>query len=178
MIVAFLTRFSNIVVTEDTEFPYDHAVVLDTDFFTWAGEGNPLVCQVDGWYGIQVNSTTLGTGYGTTGLGSGTAAPNNSDWLHAVGKNGITLADTVISERHVGLSGASAQLMSTGPCPVYLEAGDTIDVYYQNLAGSSSLLVESNPSDGPNYHTDTGPGTLSPHLIITTITGSVPDWTP
>lgn len=174
-VVAFLTRLSNYVVTEDTSFPYDHARVLNTAYFTWAGEGNPLVCVQTGWYGIVLNSTTLGTGYGTTGLGSGTPAPDNSDWVHAVGRNGITLADTVVSERHVGLSGSSAQLMSTGPWPVYLESGDELDAYYQNLAsGVSTLLIESNPTDGPNYHTDTGDGVLSPHLILVTLTGNAP----
>lgn len=180
MIVAFLTRFSNLVVADDTSFSYDHAVVLEEDYFTWSGTpGDPLVCQRAGWYGLALNSTTLGTSYGTTGLGSGTAAPSNLDWLHAVGRNGIALEDTVVSERHAGDNGAGAQLMSTGPWPVYLEVGDTLETYYQNLtAGQSTILVESNPSDGPNFHTDTGPGTLSPHLIVTTMRGAVPDWTP
>jgi hypothetical protein len=166
-VVAKLTRLSNIVVTEDTAFPYDEAVVLDTAYATWAGEGNPLVIVQSRWYGIVVNSTTLGTSY--------SSAPDNSDWLHAVGRNGITLADTVVSERHSGLSGASAQLMSTGPWPVYLEAGDELDTYYQNLvSGQTTLLVESNPTDGPNYLTDVGPGTLSPHLILIALSGDAP----
>lgn len=169
-VVAFLTRMSNIVVTEDTAFPYDHAVVLDTTYFTWAGEGNPLVCVTTGWYGISLNSTTLGTFY---------SGPSNLSWLHAVGRNGITLADTVVSERHDADSGAGAQLMSTGPWPVYLTTGDELDAYYQNLtAGTTTILVESNPTDGPDYTTDAGPGTLSPHFIITRMAGAVPDWTP
>lgn len=173
-VVAFMTRLSNYIVSNDTSFPYDTARVLDTDYFTWSGiEGDPLVCQIEGWYGIILNSTTLGTGYGTTGIGSGTPAPTNVDWVHAVGRNGITLNDTVVSERHTGASGASAQLMSTGPWPVYLEGGDELQTYYQNI-NAATLLVESNPSDGPNYHTDTGPGTLSPHLIIIRGRGTAP----
>lgn len=169
-IVAFLTRMSNIVVTENTAFPYDHAVVLNTSYFTWAGEGNSLVTVTEGWYGLALNSTTLGTFYG---------GPSNLTWLHAIGRNGITLADTVVSERHDADGGAGAQLMSTGPWPVYLEVGDTLDVYFQNLVGGeTTIFVESNPSDGPTYTTDTGPGTLSPHFIVTTMTGAVPDWTP
>lgn len=176
MIVAFLTRMSNYVVNDDTAFPYDHAVVLDTTYFTWAGEGNPLVCATTGWYGIALNTTVLGTQYTN---GSGTPAPSSADFVHAVGVNGITLADTVVSERHVSTSGAGAQLMSTGPWPVYLTAGDEIDVYMQNaVGGAGSLLVESNPTDGPNYFTDAGPGTLSPHLILIKMAGTAPDWTP
>jgi hypothetical protein len=164
-VVAKLTRLSNVVVTEDTAFPYDTSVVLDTDYATWAGEGNPLVIVQTGWYWVHVNSTTLGTGYG---------GPSNLDWIHAVGRNGVTLADTVYSQRHIGASGASAQLLSGGS-PVYLEAADELDVYYQNLvSGQTTLLVESNPSDGPDYTTDTGPGTLSPHLFLVKMSGPAP----
>lgn len=173
-IVAFLTRLSNVIVNDDTAFPYDEARVLDTAYFTWAGSpGDPLVCVQAGWYGLMLNSTTLGTQYGTTGIGSGTAAPDNADWLHAIGRNGITLADTVVSERHTGANGIGAQLMSTGPWPVYLEVGDELQAYYQNT-GASSILVESNPTDGPNYHTDAGIGTLSPHLIVIKGSGTPP----
>lgn len=171
-VVAFLTRLSNHVVTEDTAFPYDDARVLDTDYFTWAGTGNPLVCVQEGWYGIILNSTVLGTLYEN---GSGTPAPSSQDWIHAVGRNGVTLADTIVSERHVGVNGASAQLMSTGPWPVYLEAGDELETYYQNhVSGATTLLVESNPTDGPNYFTDAGDGVLSPHLILIKGAGSAP----
>lgn len=164
-VVAKLTRLSNVVVTEDTAFPYDTSVVLDTDFVTWAGSGNPLVIVQTGWYWVHVNSTTLGTGYG---------GPNNSDWVHAVGRNGITLADTIYSQRNSSGNAASAQLMSGGS-PVYLEANDEIRVYYQNLvSGATTLLVESNPSDGPDYTTDTGPGTLSPHIFLVRMGGDAP----
>lgn len=165
-VVVKLTRLSNYVVTDDTAFPYDTAVVLDTAYATWAGEGNPVVVVREGWYWVHLNSTTLGTGY--------SSAPANDDWLHAVGRNGLTLADTVYSQRHAGSTGASAQLMSGGS-PVYLETGDEIDAYYQNLhSGLTTLLLESNPTDGPNYLTDTGPGTLSPHLFLIAMSGSAP----
>lgn len=164
-VVAKLTRLSNIVVTENTAFPYDTAIVLDTAYATWAGEGNPLVIVTTGWYWIHLNSTTLGTFYG---------GPDNSDWLHAVGRNGITLADTVYGERNSSGNAATAQFISGGS-PVYLEAGDEIDVYYTNLkSGETTLLVESNPSDGPDYTTDTGPGTLSPHIFLIKMSGDAP----
>ena len=171
-VVAFLTRLTNVVVTEDTRFSYDTARVMDGSFFTWAGSGAALVCVQTGWYGIILNSTVLGTGYTN---GSGTPAPSTLDFIHAVGRNGITLAATVLSERHVGVTGASAQLMSTGPWPVYLTSGDTLETYYQNMvSGETTILVESNPTDGPNYFTDVGPGTLSPHLIVVKMTGNAP----
>lgn len=157
-LVAFLTRLSNYVIADDTAFPYDTSVYLDTNYFTWAGTGNPLVCARAGRYAGTLVSTTLGTDYG---------GANNADWLHAIGRNGLALANTILSERHPGGSGVNAQLMTTG-LQVFKDlfsVGDTIRVYYQN-ANASSLLVESNPTDGPDYTTDTGPGTLSPHLQL------------
>jgi hypothetical protein len=166
-VVAQLTRLSNYVVNDDTAFPYDHAFVLDTDYATWAGEGEPLVVVQAGWYWVWLNDTTLGTNYG---------GANNSDWLHAVGRNGITLNDTVFSQRHTGANAASAQLMSGGS-PVYLQAGDELRTYFQNcVAGQTTLLVESNPTDGVpgGYLTDEGPGTLSPHLFLIRMAGPAP----
>ena len=164
-VVAKLTRSTNVVVTEDTAFSYNTSVVMDTAYCTWAGTGNPIVIVQTGWYFVWVNSTTLGTSYG---------GPNNSDWIHAVGKNGITLADTIYSQRDSSGNGASAQLMSGGS-PVYLTAADAIRVYYQNMvSGQTTLLVESNVSDGPDYTTDTGTMVLSPHLILMAMTGNAP----
>lgn len=163
--VVQLTRLSNKVIADDTPFPYDTAFLLDTAYATWAGEGEPLVIVRTGWYWLQVNTTTLGTGYG---------GPDDSDWLQAVGRNGITLADTIYGERAHGSSGGSA-LPFSGGRPVYLEAGDELQTYYQNAVfGASTLLVESNPSDGPDYTTDTGPGTLSPHLMLAAMSGNAP----
>ena len=160
ILVAFLTRLSNHVIADDTAFPYDTSVILNTGYFTWAGTGNPLVCARAGRYGGTLVSTTLGTFYG---------GADNTDWIHAIGRNGITLAATILSERHTGASGASAQLMTTGMQAFkdLFAVGDTIRVYYQNT-NAANLLVESNPSDGlpSGYLTDAGPGTLSPHIQL------------
>lgn len=157
-LVAFMTRLSNYVIADDTAFPYDTAVYINNAYMTWAGSGNPLVCARAGRYAGTLVSTTLGTNYG---------GASNSDWIHAIGRNGVTLADTILSERHAHSSGATADLMTTG-LQVFKDlfsVGDTIEVYYQNINGST-ILVESNPTDGPDYTTDVGPGTLSPHLQI------------
>lgn len=165
-IVAKLTRLSNIVVTDNAAFPYDTAVILDTAYATWAGEGDPLVIVQSSWYWLWLNSTTLGTGYG---------GPSNADWLHAVARNGISLDNTLPgAARDSSGNGLSAQIMSSGS-PVYLEAGDELETYYQNLvSGQTTLLVESNPSVGPDYTTCVGPGTLSPHLILVKMSGDAP----
>lgn len=163
--VAFLTRLSNYVVNNDTAFPFDTARVMDTSYCTWAGTGNPIVIVTEGWYWVGVNATTLGTYYG---------GANNSDWVTAVGRNGVDLAHTVISERHYHSSAASADLMSIG-APVYLYVADEIDVYFQN-PNASTLLVESNPSDGlpSGYLTDAGPGTIGTHLFLIAMAGIAP----
>jgi len=161
-----LTRLFNLEINDNTAFPYDTAIVLDTSYATWAGTGNPVVIVRTGWYFVWVNSTTLGTGY--------SSAPDNSDWLHAVGRNGITLDDTIYGERNSSGNGASAQFISGGS-PAYLEAGDELEVYYVNfVTGETSILVESNPSVGPNYLTCAGPGTLSPHLMLIAMGGLAP----
>jgi hypothetical protein len=168
MIVAFMTRLSNYVINDDTSFPFDHARVLDTTYFTWTGTpGDPLVCQVEGWYFLKGNFTTLGTGYG---------GADNTDWFAAISRNGLTLDDMVVAGRKRAGSGAgaSADLFEISD-DVYLEVGDEIFVLFQNT-GASTLLVESNPSDGvpSGYLTDAGPGTLSPHLVIETRSGPAP----
>jgi hypothetical protein len=161
-VVAFLTRLSNIVVAEDTTFPFDTARLMDTDYCTWAGEDAPIVIVQEGWYVIHGNFTTLGTFYG---------GPSNARWFAFIGRNGNLLADTIAGELH-SYSSTGADLMSIGTIE-WLEAGDEITVYFQNATGTG-LLVESNPSDGPDYTTDTGPGTISPHLILARVAGNAP----
>jgi hypothetical protein len=126
-VVAGLTRLSNLEIRDDSSFPYDTSITMNPEYVTWAGEGEPLVIRRDGWYWVWVNSTTLGEGYG---------GPPNADWLHAVGRNGIGLKDTIYSQRHTGRTNEAAQLMSGGS-PVYLEVGDRLQVYYQNSLGDS-----------------------------------------
>lgn len=164
--VAYLTRLANKVINEDTAFDWDTARVLDTSYATWTiGDATKLYCVRAGWYFVGGDFTTLGTFYG---------GADNADWLAGVGKNGVALANTVILERHYHSSGASADLMSIG-APVYLTSSDYLQVYFQN-AGGTTLLVESNPSDGlpSGYLTDSGPGTMSPHLYLIAMNGSAP----
>lgn len=168
--VAYLTRLANKVINDDTAFDWDTARVLDTSYASWTiGDPTKLYIERTGWYWVGGDFTTLGTSYG---------GANNSDWLVLVGKNGITLADSVVAERHYTLApggaGSSADLVSIG-APVYLLDTDYIQVYFQN-ANSTSLLVESNPSDGlpSGYLTDAGPGTMSPHLFLIAMNGTAP----
>lgn len=163
-VVAFLTRLSNRVHSDDTIFPFDTARVMDTAYCTWGGgSSDGIVIVQSRWYWVHANITALGTSYG---------GADNSDYFVLIGKNGITLADTIIGASHGREVGDGATLMHTGS-PVYLEAGDEIFLYTQN-ADASSLLIESNPTDGPDYTTDTGPGTIGPHLILVALSGNAP----
>jgi hypothetical protein len=164
--VAYLTRLQNKVINNDTAFDWDTAVVMDSAFAHWAiSDATKLYIDRAGWYWIGGDFTTLGTSYG---------GGANSDWLAGIGKNGITLNDTIVMERHAHSSGATADLMSIG-APVYLLDTDYVQVYFQN-PNAASLLVESNPSDGvpSGYLTDTGPGTMSPHLFLIAMGGAAP----
>jgi hypothetical protein len=162
-VVAFLTRLSNIVATENAAFPFDTARVMDTTYCTWAGgDGDPIVIVESSWYWIHSNLTVLGTFYG---------GPSNSDWFALIGRNGNDLASTIIGERHHSEQ-TGADLMSLGS-PYYLEAGDEITLYLQNASGTG-ILVESNPTDGPDYTTDVGEGVISPHLILVKLSGNAP----
>lgn len=163
-VVAFLTRLSNRVHNDDTKFPWTTARVMDTTYCTWAGGASDgIVIVQTGWYWVHVNITTLGTFY---------SGATNADYFVMVSRNGITLDDTLIGASHSRPGGEGASLMHTGS-PVYLEAGDELFVYTQNADGSS-LLIESNPTDGPDYTTDTGPGTISPHFILVKLSGNAP----
>ena len=163
-VVAFLTRLSNIVVAEDTTFPFDHARVMDTDYCTWAGEDEPIVIVQEGWYRIESNITTLGTFYG---------GPSNARWFGLIGRNGNDLANT-IDGHHRDYSDTGADLTSFGTTE-WLEVGDEITLYFQNPSGTG-LLVESNPSDGvpDGYLDDEGPGTIGPKFILTKVGGPAP----
>jgi hypothetical protein len=161
-VVAFLTRLSNIVATEDATFPFDTARVMDTDYATWAGEGDPIVIVQSSWYWIHGNFTVLGPFYSGPGIGR---------WSAFVGRNGNTLADTIVGESHT-YSSTGADIMSIGS-PYYLEAGDEITLYFVNPSGTG-ILVESNPTDGPDYTTDVGEGVISPHLILVKLSGNAP----
>lgn len=162
--VAYLTRLTNVVINDDTAFSWDTARVLNTSYASWSiGDPTKLYIERSGWYWAGGDFTTLGTFYG---------GANNADWIAAIGKNGITLNDSYIMERHYHSSGASADLMSIG-APIYLLDTDYIQVYFQNV-NASSILVESNPTDGPDYTTDTGPGTMSPHLFLIAMNGPAP----
>jgi hypothetical protein len=166
--VAYLTRLSNVVVTEDVAFDWDTARVMHASYASWSAvDPSKLRIVTTGWYWIGGDFTTLGTSYG---------GANNSDWVAAVGKNGVALANTVIAERHGPKVATDADLMSIGS-PVYLTSGDYLQVYFQNAnSGSTTLLIESNPSDGlpSGYLDDAGPGTLSPHLFLIALNGAAP----
>ena len=167
MIVASLTRLSNIVVANNAAFPFDHARVMHPGYCSWAGEGNPVVILRRGWYNMAGIFTTLGT----TPYGG----PSNDDWIAAITRNGLALADFVVAGRHNPSNGAGADLMPTISDDVWCEVSDEIDVIFQNQS-ASTILVESNPSDGSpsGYLTDAGPGTLSPHLVIKAVAGAEP----
>lgn len=170
VIAAYLTRLSNVVVNNDTAFPFDTARYLDASFFTWAGSpGDPLVAVRDHWFHIVGNITTLGTTYTN---GSGTSAPSNDDWMFMVARNGLTLADLIVAGRHNPVSGGNADFFTIDDY-VWIETGDEIYLILQNQS-ASTILVESNPSDGPNYFTDAGPGNLSPHLVLVAVGGNAP----
>lgn len=164
--VAYLTRLTNVVINDDTAFSWDTARLMNASYASWTiGDPTKLHIERTGWYWVGGDFTTLGTFYG---------GADNADWLAGVGKNGIALANTVLLERHYHSSGASADLMSIG-APIYLLDTDYLQVYFQN-AGATSILVESNPSDGvpSGYLTDAGPGTMSPHLFLIAMGGGAP----
>lgn len=163
-VVAFLTRLSNRVHPDDTKFPWDTARVMDASYCTWAGTSTSgIVVLQSSWYWVHVNITTLGTFY---------AGATNADYFVLVSRNGIALSDTLTGASHSRPGGAGASLMHTGS-PVYLNAGDELFVYTQN-DDAASLLIESNPTDGPDYTTDAGPGTIGPHLIVVKLSGNAP----
>lgn len=164
--VAYLTRLNNLVINNDTAFDWSKASVLNAVYASWTiGDPTKLYIDRTGWYWVGGDFTTLGTTYG---------GANNADWIAGIGKNGIALANTVITERHYHSSGASADLMSIGS-PVYLLDTDYLQVYFQN-PNAATLLVESNPSDGlpSGYLADAGPGTMSPHLFLVAMSGAAP----
>lgn len=164
--VAFLTRSANLVITEDTAFDWDLAPVMDAGYAHWAiGDPTKLYIDRTGWYWAGGNFTTLGTDYG---------GASNANWVAAIGKNGVTLADTIVAERHEAVSGAKADLMSIGS-PVYLLDTDYVQVFFQNTNGTT-LLVEANVSDGvpSGYLADAGTHVLSPHLFLIAMAGSAP----
>lgn len=165
-VVAQLTRLANIVHNDDTKFPWNYARVMDTAYCTWAGgSSDGIVIVQSSWYWVHVNVTTLGDDptYG---------GPDNTDYFVLVSRNGITLADTLVGASHGRPGGQGASLMHTGS-PVYLTAGDELFVYTQN-AGGTALLLESNPTDGPDYTTDSGQGVIGPHLFLVKLSGNAP----
>lgn len=155
-----LTRLTNLVLPNNTALPFDTAWTMNTGYGTWsAADPTKIVVAKSGWYRVGGDFTTLGTAYG---------GPNNADWVAQIGRNGIDLDHAIVAERHFHSSGGTADLMSIGG-PVRLEAGDTIQVVFQNANGQS-LLIESNPSvppaSGSDYRTQPGTGAMSPHLYI------------
>jgi hypothetical protein len=155
-----VTRLSNYVLTNEDPFPFDTENV-DSDGI-W-DPGNPTVFTVQrtGWYFVGADITTLGTDYG---------GASNANLLIAILKNwdGVSaqLGYYIAVERYENGIATAAQLNSLLQL-VYLEVGDELQLTLISAAGSS-LLVESNPSDGvpSGYLTDSGPGTLSPHFYL------------
>lgn len=157
---------SNEVVAQGDTVTFT-AATTESDAAAWS-VGNPdrLTIQAAGWYTVGFDVTTLGTDYG---------GPSNQVVVASITKNwdGVVpyLDATVAFERFYNNSGALAQGNSHATA-VYLEAGDYLQlVLAGNVAG---LLVESNPSDGlpGGFPTDTGPGTLSPHLYAVPCVGA------
>lgn len=160
MVGAYVTRLSNVVIANNTAFTFDTEIV-DTDAIWDAGNPTVFTVPATGWWWVGCDMTSLGTSYG---------GANNADLLYAVLKNwdgvSATLGYMIIAERFANSNGASAHLNSTAS-PVYLTAGDELQLIVINN-GASSTLIESNPSDGvpSGFLADSGPGTLSPHFYM------------
>lgn len=159
-LVSFLTRSSNIKVSNEQPFPWN--TEIDDVGDTWdPADPTVITAAATGWYWVGVNITTLGTSYG---------GPNNSNVMITVLKNwdgvSIQLGYYVAWERFANTASTSAQGNSLLQM-VHLEAGDELQVALIG-ATSAGLLVESNPSDGlpSGFLTDAGPGTLSPHFYL------------
>ncbi len=156
---ASIRRLANLVIADATAFPFDTAT--DDPLGMWdLGDATKLTIPRTGWYWVGADITTLGTNYG---------GPNNQQVMIEVCRNwdGVEphLDEDVVFERFWNKNGSEAHGNSTLQL-VHLVAGDYLQLL---LTGSGSgLLVESNPSDGlpSGYLTDTGPGTLSPHLYV------------
>lgn len=165
----FLTRLANKVIANNTAFDFDTAWAINPLYGTWViGAPTKIKVVTPGWYEVGGDFTTLGTNY---------AGASNLDWIAAITRNGITLAEFIVAERKRAGSGngASADLMSFSS-PVLLAADDEIQVIFQNQ-NAANILVESNPSvpptSGSDYTTRPGSGAMSPHLYVVYI-GAAP----
>lgn len=158
----YITSLVNLIADADgtpSAFPFNH----EPDDTPYWDITDPTVITVPatGWYWVGVDITTLGTGYG---------GANNQKVMIQVVRNwdGLQphLDDMVAWERFYNLNGISAHGNSLLQ-PVYLNEGDELQLILQS-GGNTSLLVESNPSDGipSGFLADEGPGTLSPHFYI------------
>ncbi len=161
----YLTRLSNLVIGSGQPFPFTEVRKASPGYFD-INRPTDVTIPVSGWYWVGYEITTLGTGYG---------GATNRNLVIAVLKNydgqGPILDFMVVGRRFSHSNGKDAYLDSqTVPC--YLEAGDTLQLVIQNH-DASSVLVESNPSDGlPNgFLNDDGPGTLSPHFYVILMPG-------
>lgn len=154
----YVTRLTNIVLANNVPLAFDSAPAANATYGSWSSaDPTKLVIAKTGWYLVGVDLTTLGTNYN---------GPDNSDWVGAVGRNGVDLAHLILGQRHDHSSGGTADLMSFSS-PVRLTAADYLQLIVQNPL-ASGLLVESNvsvpPTSGSDYTTRPGTGVIGPHL--------------
>lgn len=165
-----LSITANTTIADDTAFPWDVATVEDTSYASWDFATDPTKVNIvrTGWYLVGADITTLGTSYG---------GADNADVIALIGKNGLTLDDTIIAERSDKPNSTGVGLFTVGPQPRYLEAGDYIQLYIQNVNANTTML-ESNPSTPPatgsDYTNQPGTGVIGSHLYLIAMGGGAP----